>query len=168
MTTLRKLCVALAATAALGAAAQQRIAVVNVNEIYTAMPDRILAQKQLNDLSEQYNKEYKAAQSDFDAKFEAYQSLDASTPATIKERRVQELQTSNERLGRYLDKAEADLKALEAELDAPIRQRLATAIQAVGQEGGYTYIIDLSANAVPYVGADAIDVTALVKKKLGL
>ena len=41
-----------------------------------------------------------------------------------------------------------------------------TAIQSVGDEGSFTFIFE---NQIPvYVGKDAVDVTPLVKTKLGI
>lgn len=48
------------------------------------------------------------------------------------------------------------------------REVVAQAIKTVGSEEGYTYIIDSSKGTIVYAGADAVDVTAKVKAKLGL
>ena len=49
---------------------------------------------------------------------------------------------------------------------APIRQKVMTAIQSVGAEGAFTMIFE---NMIPvYTGKDVVDVTPLVKTKLGV
>ena len=50
-----------------------------------------------------------------------------------------------------------------------LAKKIADAIKAVGQEGGYVYIFDLNATQIPFVNETlSIDVTSAVKAKLGL
>ena len=51
---------------------------------------------------------------------------------------------------------------------APIQEKILTAIKAVGDENGFTYIFDLTSPSIVYTGKDAVDVTPLVKQKLNL
>ena len=64
--------------------------------------------------------------------------------------------------------AAQDLQKQQETLLAPITDKIQKAIQAVGAEGGYTFIYDLSIPAVVYTGAGAEDVTPQVKAKLGI
>ena len=147
-----------------------KIGHVDVKAIYDAMPERVEAQDQLRAFSQQYQNEYNTVQDEFNKKFADYQALaaDAATPATIKERRMQEIQESDHKIQRFLNKAEADIAAKEKELNAPIMKKINDAIKAVGAESGFTYILDVATTPVAYTGPDAIDVTPLVKAKLGL
>ena len=147
-----------------------KIAHVDVKAIYNAMPEKTLAQNELRAFSQQYQAEYNTVQEEFNKKFAEFQTMnaDAATPATIKERRMQDIQESDNKIQRFLNKAEADIAAREKELNAPIMEKINGAIKAVGAEGGFTYIIDVSTTPVAYMGPDAIDVTPLVKAKLGL
>ena len=51
---------------------------------------------------------------------------------------------------------------------APIANKIQQAIKKVGDENGFTYIIDNSANIVPYVSPSAENVLPLVKKALNI
>jgi outer membrane protein len=53
------------------------------------------------------------------------------------------------------------------ELLQPILDRVNKAIGDIAKEQGYSYVFDASSNILLYADASA-DVTALVKKKLGL
>ena len=54
----------------------------------------------------------------------------------------------------------------QEQLMAPIQQKIQTAIQAVGTENGFTFIFP---DVVPvYTGATVVDVTPMVKAKLGV
>ena len=59
-------------------------------------------------------------------------------------------------------------EAKRAELLAPLLEKIQNAINAVGKEKGYTYIIDVATGATVYIGTDAVDVTKDVKAKLGI
>lgn len=168
---MKKILLTLLAAAPLCLMAQTaKIAHVDVKAIYNAIPEKTQAQNELRAFSQQYQTEYNTVQDEFNKKFADYQALaaDAATPATIKERRMQEIQESDHKIQKFLNKADADIAAKEKELNAPILERINQAIKAVGAEGGFTYILDISATPVPYMGPDAIDVTPLVKAKLGL
>ena len=62
-------------------------------------------------------------------------------------------------------KAEAEWKK-QQELLAPVHEKMAKAIKAVGERENYTYIFDSA--AMVHIGADAIDATPAVKKELGM
>ncbi|MCI5980746.1 MAG: OmpH family outer membrane protein [Sodaliphilus pleomorphus] len=168
MTAIKTAIIALAAAAPLCLAAQSKVATVDVEAVYNAMPEKMEAEAQLKAVSQQYKAEYESVQKEFNQKYADYQALDPSTPSTIKERRMQEIQESDKKIQAFLKQADADLAKREQELNAPIKAKIAQAIKTVGSEEGYTYIIDSSKGTIVYAGADAVDVTAKVKAKLGL
>lgn len=164
--------IALAAAMALpmGAAAQQKIATVNVQEIFKAMPEAATAEAQLATASQKYQDEYKRLESEFNQKYTDFQAIadDSETPATIKERRMQEIQQNDDKIQKYIADAKADLERRRTLLETPIYEKISSAISAVGSEGGYTYVLDVSKTPVAYSGPDAIDITSEVKSHLGI
>ena len=64
--------------------------------------------------------------------------------------------------------AQEDIAKKQEELFIPIQQKLMDAIKAVGEEGKYTYIFDLTYPVVLYQGTGSEDITPLVKAKLGI
>ena len=68
----------------------------------------------------------------------------------------------------YNGNAEQDFEGKRAELLAPILEKIQNAINVVGKEKGYTYVLDLATGAAVYVGTDAVDCTSAVKAKLGI
>ena len=147
-------------------AAAQKFGVVDVNTVFTAMPETTAAQNQLQEASKKYDEEYKKLQEEVDKKYQEYQGLAADTPESIKERRMQEIQELAQKIDAFRNTAAGDLERQQQQLMAPIQQKLVDAIKAVGQEGGYTFIFE---NAVPvYQGSEVTDVTSAVKGKLGI
>jgi outer membrane protein len=143
---------------------------VNSQEIFNVMPEKATAEATLKAASDKYETEYKNLQTEFQKKVTDYQALekDEKTPKTIKDRRLQELQDENQKIQTFQQTASTDIQKQQETLLAPITDKLQKAIQAVGVEGGYTFIYDLSVPAIVYNGTGAEDVSAKVKAKLGI
>ena len=171
MTTLKSL-IALAAAIAIpmGVTAQQKLATVNVQEIFKAMPETAAAETSLAIASQKYQDEYKRLETEFNQKYADFQSIaeDHDTPSTIKERRMQEIQQNDDKIQKYIADAKADMEKRRSTLQAPIYEKIRATIATVGNEGGYTYVFDVSSTPVAYSGPDAIDITQEVKTRLGL
>ena len=152
------------------AVAQMRIATVNVQEVFKAMPETAAAEAALQTASGKYQAEYKRLETEFNQKYADFQAIsaDGDTPATIKERRMQEIQQNDDRIKQFVADAKADLDKRRKSLQAPIYEKIRTAVAAAGSEGGYTYVLDTSVTPVVYQGPDAVDLTANVKRRLGV
>ena len=87
-------------------------------------------------------------------------------PETIKQRREQELNELGQKIQTFEQVANQDIQQQQQKLMAPIYEKINTAIKAVGDENGYTYILEDS--QVIYKNPTANDVTPLVKAKLNL
>lgn len=141
---------------------------VNSAEVIAVMPERAAAEQQLQDLTKKYEDEFVKVQEDFQNKYKEFQALGDTVPETIKTRRLQEIQESQQRIESFRSMAQEDIAKKQEELFVPIQQKLMEAIQAVGEEGKYTYIFDMTYPVVLYQGVGNEDVTALVKAKLGI
>ena len=141
---------------------------VNSAEVIAAMPERAAAEHQLQDLSMKYEDEFVKVQEEFQNKYKELQALGDTVPETIKMRRLQEVQESQQRIESFRTMAQEDIAKKQEELFIPIQQKLMDAIKAVGEEGKYTYIFDLTYPVVLYQGAGSEDITPLVKAKLGI
>lgn len=147
---------------------QMRIATVDVQSVFNALPESKRASEQLDKASQQFKAEYEMMQKEFNDKYAAYQGLTDDTPATIRDRRVREIQDSNSEIEAFLARSQASLAALKQELETPIYAKIDVAIKEVGDAGQYTYIIDVSKAPVVYAGVGAIDLTGQVKRALGV
>ena len=67
----------------------------------------------------------------------------------------------------YQQKAEQEVSAKRDELLKPILTKVYDAIKAVAKENGYMMIFDTSTGAALFA-LESEDITALVKKKLGI
>lgn len=168
---IRKVLLAIAIVLPMCVSAQvTKIAVVNIQEIYNACPEKAAAEKVLTDLSNQYKQEYKLMQDEFGKKYADYQRLanDPKVSATIKERRMQDIQNEDEKVKQFLQKVDKELADKKAELNNEIFAKINAALKSVGDAGAFTYIFDVSQTPLAYTGATAIDLTTTVKEVMGL
>ena len=158
---MKKLIVLLLMILPLGAIAQEvKIAFVKTQEVFMAMPEVSGMEKQMADLNEKYRVEFKQK------KYSDFVAQQDSLTENIKLRRMQEIQDIQERMDNFVQVAQQDVQKKQQELLQPIQQKLHEAIQKVGEEKGYTYIIDPA--ALLYTGTNAVDATPFVRTKLGL
>ena len=148
---LKKLLLAVMVAAPMCLFAEVKIGTVDTQEVFTLMPELKTAQASL----EEVNK-----------KLQEYQALAKDTPETIKQRREQELNELGQKIQTFEQVANQDIQQQQQKLMAPIYEKINTAIKAVGDENGYTYILEDS--QVIYKNPTANDVTPLVKAKLNL
>ena len=143
---------------------------VNTQEVFNQMPDKATAENTLKEIAAKYDAEGKKLQEAFAQLQSDYEKLeaDATTPKAIKDRRMQELQETYQKIQNFQQTAGQELQRSQEALLAPIMDKLQNAIKAVGAEGGYTFIYDMSMGVVLYAGNGAEDVTPLVKAKLGI
>jgi outer membrane protein len=148
----------------------QKFGVVDVNKVFTSMPEATAMQQQLTDASKKYEDEFAKLREEVDKLYTEYQTIqnDPNTPESIKERRVQEIQERAAKVDQFRETAQQDLSRLNEQLAAPIQQKITDAISAVGQENGYTFIFPNEQGLLLYKGSDVVDVTPAILKKLGL
>ena len=166
----RFMLLAVTATMMCFAAQAQKFGYVNTSATFNVMPEKATAESTRKPVSDKYGAEHKNLQEAFQKKMADYEAADkdASTPQAIKDRHNQELQDDYVKIQNFQQTASQDLQRQQETLLAPITQKLQNAIQAVGAEGGYTFIFDQAAGAIIYTGTNAEDVSAKVKAKLGI
>ncbi len=144
----------------------QKFAVIDTNTLIAALPEVKTVNEQLEAVNNKYQEEFNKLQTEFQKKFEEFQALDASTPQSIKDRRIQEVQELENKINQFRETASQDLQRQQQQLMAPIQEKVLKAIQSIGQEGGYTFVFE---NMVPlYTGADVKNITDEVKARLGV
>jgi outer membrane protein len=141
---------------------------VNTQEILVAMPERATIEKKLSDLQSEMEKEMVKMREEYTKKIKEYQEKQATMPETIKQARQSEIAEMEQRITTFQQTASTDLQKKQQELFAPVIEKVKKAINEVGVENKYLYIFDISAQSIIYQSPNSNDVSALVKKKLGL
>lgn len=148
--------------------AQVKIAHVNTAEILDAMPDKAKAEKDLEKFYGDLEKQLKVMGDEYTAKIEDFQANQATMSNLVKQSKTKEIADLESRIQQFQASAEQEFEAKRAELLSPILEKIQNAINAVGKEKGYTYVLDAATGAAVYIGTDAIDATKDVKAKLGI
>ncbi|MCM1519389.1 MAG: OmpH family outer membrane protein [Lachnoclostridium sp.] len=142
----------------------QKYGVINTQALMESMPEIKTINEQIQASTTKYEEEFSKLQTEFQKKFEEFQALEESTPQTIKERRMQEMQELENKINQFRQTAQQDLQRQQQQLMAPVQEQVMKAIQTIGEEGGYTFIFE---NMIPvYIGKDVTDVTDAVKARL--
>ena len=146
----------------------QKFGHVNSQEIIQVMPEFTKARTDIEALTKQYEADLQSMQDELKKKSEAYEKEQATLPANIKQRREQELQEMYQKIQQSYEDNRQALNKEQSEKMQAITTKVLDAIKAVGQAGGYVYIMDLS-GGIPYISTTlSTDVTPQVKAKLGL
>ena len=146
----------------------QKFGHVNAQEIIQVMPEYTKAKTEIDALQQQYEADLKSMQEEFTKKVKDYEANAQTLPENIKQRREQGLIETQQKIQlSFQDNQQALSKASQEKMQA-ITMKVVDAIKAVGQEGGYVYVMDTN-SGVPYISTTlSTDVTAQVKAKLGL
>ncbi len=151
----------------LGVFAQDKIAYVNTQEVFNAMPEVSKMESTLATENQRYTDELKKMEDEYNKKYAEFVNASDSLPENIKIRRMQELQDLQQRTETFYQQARQNIAKLQQELQAPIEKKIADAIKAVGDEQGYTYVVQ-SMVFIYISPSKGINATPMVKTKLGL
>lgn len=148
-----------------------KIGFVDVDEIFSQMPEQKQVESELKALQTQLKTNIDNRYQEFQKKLNEYNSTDPnSVPAAVRansERELQQLQTNLEKLQQD---AQTNLQAKQTELMNPIIDKVGSAIESVAKENGYTFILSAQIGGLDVVlyGDEKVNVSDLVLKKLGI
>lgn len=168
---LKKLFILLIAIAPVAAIAQEaKLAYVNSQEIFTAMPELSGIESQLSKKQEEIKKNGEALVNEFNKKAEEFQKTSATASDAIKQDQQKQLEQIRERYDTYLQNSQKEMQELQEKLLGPVHKKIADAIKAIGDEKGYTFVFDVATMQSPivYVSPSAVNATPIVKTKLGI
>lgn len=147
-------------------AQSHKIGIVDSQKVLSEMPEMKSMQSELDNLAKKYEDTLVQLQKEFQTKYQDFVKEQENMVESIKSRKQQELEDLSKRIQDLNNVAQQDMQKKQVELFAPIQTKLREAINKVGNDGGFTYIMDSS--QMLYVGNGSEDVTSLVKSKLGL
>lgn len=173
-----KLMVAVVAIAALigfeaNAQTQLKIGWTNVDYILGALPDSKKISNEMQIQSQQVQKALQEKYQDYQQKVEAFQKNQATWSEIIRNDKAKQIQTLEQDIQEFQRSSQETLEKKQQQLLQPVLGKINTAIEAVGKENGYTYILnmDAGANTTPiilFAGSEELNVSNLVLKKLGV
>ncbi len=146
-------------------AAAMRFAYLSYDSVMYAMPEYGEMQKEMSALRAQYEAEQKRVEDDFNKKYEEFLDGQASFPKTILQKRQNELQEMLDKNIAFKRESQKLLAEAEAIMLNALKARIAIALEVIGQEKGYAFILNTDGDAAPWVNtALGDDITMQVKK----
>ncbi len=145
-----------------------KLAHVNYQAIIESMPELDSIESQIAQLNNQWKTVLNKMQEEYSTKLKEYQDKQATMSEGIKQALISEIQDIEQRINNFQQQSYTEMQKKQQELVAPVVEKVKKAIREVGAEGNYTYVLDAGGNSILYYSPKAVDLTAAVKKKLGL
>ena len=169
---MKKLCFILLMMTALpliGSAQSFKFAFYNEKKVLQAMPDYLSAQQGLEALRAQYEAEAKRMSEEFNNKYEEFLDVQSTLAQTIRNKRQMELEELMTRGVTFRNNSQKLLADKEVEMMAPIRLRLDEALQNLGTQYGYAFIMNADNGQLSWVNTTiGEDITELLIKELNV
>ncbi len=141
---------------------------INSQELLANLPERTKAEQDLQKHATLLENQQKTMSDELNKKYTEYLQEKEQLSDLVRATREKELQDLQQRIAIFNQQAMKELEEKEQALISPIIEKVTTAIKEVGKENNFTYIFDLATRSVVYHSEQSEDVTALVKKKLGI
>ncbi len=145
------------APSALAAPGNEKTGVVDVAKILNQMPEKKKAENILKATGTQWEKGLDKLKKDFQTAAAGYEKQKKSLSKTAREQKEKDLNLKYQNIQKYqLEKfgPGGALDKKKAELFAPIRQKILTAVKAVATKEGFSVIIDKQAMVYSTKSAD--------------
>lgn len=152
----------------LASAQTLKIGLVDLNELVTKMPETADADKKVGEASKKYEDEFAKLQEEMQRRYDEYNKMSQDELPAIKERKARELQDYQQKIDQFGQNAMQDLQRMQQELMGPVIQKVRSAIESVGKEGGFSLVQDLNPQLTYYYDAPVVNITNDVKAKLGI
>jgi len=142
---------------------------MNLGNLLEEMPDTKKANEDLNVFTGVLTAKDDSLTKAFQAAYNALETeyKGGGLPPVQAKMRQEELQKQQEYIQKFEQDAQQLVAAKREELLKPILTKITDAVKAVAKEAGYAMVFDTSSGVMLFA-AETEDVTALVKKKLGI
>jgi len=169
---MKKICIMILLAFAVSAAAEaQRYAIVDTRYILDKIPEYTEAQKKLDAISLQWQKEIEQKQQVLDRMYRDYEAEQVMLSEELKKKREDELY-NREKEVRELQRTrfgfEGELFKKRQELVKPIQDKVFNAIQKLAVERSYDFILDKSEGITIIFADPKLDKSEDVLKALGV
>lgn len=143
---------------------------VSYSTLLEAMPDYAVAMRKYAQLEEKYAAETRRVEDEFNAKYEAFLEGQRDFPPTILNKRQSELQELLEKNIAFKNESKRLLAEAKAELMKPLREKLTTVLNTIGQEMGLAFIINTDNDSCPFInpqkGVNVLDIATRMLNQL--
>ncbi|MDX1545716.1 MAG: OmpH family outer membrane protein [Rhodothermales bacterium] len=153
------------------AAAQQKIAYVDSEYIFSRTPEFATVQQQVDRLAQEWQREIEQKQRDTDELFQEYQARELLYTQEERRRKRDEIVRAEEevdRLRRQYFGPDGELFRQQEQLLRPLQERVLAAIEEVATADGYDYVFDKSGDVLFLFAREQLDLSDRVLEELGI
>ena len=144
-----------------------RFGYFSFEQVFHTMPGYAIAKHNMDELRGKYDEETKRVETEFNSKYEEFLDGQRSYAKSILEKRQAELRELMEKNIAFKAEAARLLKKAEKEAYAPLKAKMNAALQQIGKENGFAFILNTDNNATPYLSAEmGVDMTEALKEKI--
>lgn len=142
---------------------------INSDELFMLMPERDTLIAQLEAYQTELANMEEIMQVEFNNKYNDYVNTADNLTDLVRTTKEEELQSIQEKINNFRQRAQQDMQQKQAELTQPVLQKAEKAIKDVAKENGFTYVFDLSRGPIIYFDEEiSTDILPMVKTKLGI
>jgi outer membrane protein len=149
----------------------QKYAIIDTRYILDKMPDYKTAQKQLDDIAADWQKDIDAKQAELDNMYKSYEAEQVMLSDDLKKKREDQLFNKEKTLRDLQRKRfgfEGDLFKKRQELIKPIQDKVYNAVQKMAVQRGYDFVLDKSEGITIIFADPKLDKSEDVLKDLGV
>lgn len=154
-----------------GSVSAQKYAIIDTRYILDRMPEYKTAQKQLDDLAADWQKDIDAKQAALDKMDKDYQAEQVMLSEELRKKREDQLFLKEKEL-RDLQRQrfgfEGDLFKKRQELIKPVQDKVYNAVQKISTQRGYDFVLDKSEGITIIFADPKLDKSEDVLKELGI
>ncbi|MBQ6063087.1 MAG: OmpH family outer membrane protein [Prevotella sp.] len=133
----------------------QKFGCVDYDAVAQDLPEYAKAQGDLQALAKQYDNDLQSMQEEFKRKAEEYDKTKSTMNATKQEETEQALMEMQQKIQQAYQDNSQQLQQKQQELLNPIQAKVAKAIETVGTNGKYVYIV--MKNSLPFINPTLCD-----------
>lgn len=149
----------------------QRIAIIDVNDILSNLPEYTKAQDEIDVVAKAWQQEIAQEYDKIKSMYNEYQAEQVLMSNEMKSQKEEEIMAKEKEV-REMQKrkfgAEGDLFQKRQELVQPIQDKVFEAIKQYADERGYDIVLDKSSNTGILFTSDKFDKTNDIKKRLNI
>lgn len=140
---------------------------VNAEEIMMLLPEVSEYEKTMTKYGEENKKYLQGLQDEIKIAYEKYQKEKPNMTDAIAKMEEEKLAEMQQRVQTAYETIQASFQQKQQELIKPMREKVQNAITAVGKKNNFMFIFQ-TGGEVLYKSDKVVDVTAMVKKELGI
>lgn len=115
------------------------------------MPDYAIVQHNMQDLKSKYDAEAKRVEDEFNVKYEAFLDGQKDFAPSIMEKRQAELRELLDKNVAFKEESKKLLEKAEKDAYSPLDSKINSALQQIGKEKGFAFILNTDSNVTPYL-----------------